>query len=229
MRSGPIVTEVAPVLAAGVGVRRGFGWVLRAASFRMGSADTGQLTVGIVAGRAAEATAIVDLLAGQSRPAYGELRVMGHDMTTPAGRAAVRARVGVARRSVKPQPAVRVRGLVEHACRRAGAPPGDRALLAASILDRLALAPWADVPVRAAPELIARRARLAAAAVRQPDLLLLDGLLDGLVPRDVAALADAIRDLARDTAIVAAGRDAAALALVGGEILTLSRGIITRG
>jgi ABC-type multidrug transport system ATPase subunit len=228
VRSGPTVTEVTPVLAAGVGVRRGFSWVLRAASFRMGSAGTGQLAVGIVASRAAEATAIVDLLAGQSRPAYGQLRVMGCDMTTPAGRGSVRARVGVARRSVTPHPALRVRGLVEHAGRRAGTPSGDRALLAASILDRLALAPWADVPVRAAPELIARRARLAAAAVGQPDLLLLDGLLDDLSARDVAALADAIRDLGRDTSIIAAGRDAAALALVGGEILTLSQGIIAR-
>jgi ABC-2 type transport system ATP-binding protein len=228
VRSGPTVAEVTPVLAAGVGVRRGFGWVLRAASFRMGSAGTGLLAVGIVADRAAEATAIVDLLAGQSRPAYGQLRVMGHDMTAPAGRAAVRARVGVARLSVKPHPALRVRGLVEHACRRPGTSSGDRALLAASILDRLALAPWADVPVRAAPELIARRARLAAAAVRQPELLLLDGLLDDLAPRDVAALADAVCDLARDTSIIAAGRDATALALVGGEILTLSQGVIAR-
>jgi ABC-type multidrug transport system ATPase subunit len=228
VRSGPTVTEVTPVLAAGVGVRRGFGWVLRAASFRMGSAGPGPLAVAVVASRAAEATAIVDLLAGVSRPAYGQLRVMGFDMTTQAGRGAVRARVGVARRSVKPHPALRVRGLVEHAGRRAGTPAGDRALLAASILDRLALAPWADVPVRAAPELIARRARLAAAAVRQPDLLLLDGLLDDLSARDVAALADAIRDLGRDTSIIAAGRDAAALALVGGEILTLSQGIIAR-
>jgi len=41
--------------------------------------------------------------------------------------------------------------------------------------------------------------------VHQPDLLLLDGLLDGLAPRDQASLADAVRDLARDTAIVAVG------------------------
>ncbi|MEP7024788.1 MAG: ATP-binding cassette domain-containing protein [Actinomycetota bacterium] len=216
------------MLAAGVGVRRGWSWVLRAASFRMGCPETGQLAVGIVVGRAAEATAVIDLLAGQSRPAHGELRVMGHDMTTAAARSAVRARVGVARRHVKPQPAIRVRGLVEHASRLTRLPAGDRDLLAASIMDRLALAPWADVPLRAAPEVITRRARLAAAAVHQPDLLLLDGLLDDLAPRDVAALADAIRDLARDTAIVAAGRDGTALALISGEILTLTQGVIVR-
>ena len=80
----------------------------------------------------------------------------------------------------------RVRGLVDHAARLARLPGRDREVLAAAILDRLALTPWADVPLRAAPAVIARRARLAAAAVHQPELLLLDGLLDGLGPRDVA-------------------------------------------
>lgn len=93
----------------------------------------------------------------------------------------------------------------------------------ASVLDRLALTPWADVPLRAAPELISRRARLAAAAVHQPDLL----LLVGLAPRDQAALADAVRDLARDTAIVAVGQDAKALALVSDQLLTLCHGVLT--
>ena len=59
---------------------------------------------------------------------------------------------------------------------------GDRHVLAAAILDRLSLMPWAEVPLRLAPDSIARRARLAAAAVHQPELLLLDGLLDGLPP-----------------------------------------------
>jgi ABC-type branched-subunit amino acid transport system ATPase component len=75
---------------------------------------------------------------------------------------------------------------------------------------------------------IARRARLAAAAVHEPELLLLDGLLDGLGPRDAASVADSIRDLGRDTAIIAIGGDAAALALACDEVLTLADGIIVR-
>ncbi len=118
--------------------------------------------------------------------------------------------------------------MVEHAARLPGRPASDRDLLVAVIMDRLALTPWAEVPMRAAPELICRRARLAAAAVHQPDLLLLDSLLDDLVARDVAALADAIRDLGRDTAIVASGCDQSALGLICDEILTLAYGIIVR-
>ena len=172
------------------------------------------------------ATALVDLLAGLARPAYGELRVLGEDLTTACGRSAVRGQVGVARRVARPQPAFRVRGLVEHAARLARLPRRDRDPLAAAIVDRLSLTPWADVPLRAAPDVICRRTRLAAAAVHQPDLLLIDGLLDDLCPRDSAALADAIRDLSRETTVVATGREAATLALACGEVLTMADGIL---
>jgi uncharacterized membrane protein (DUF2068 family)/ABC-type branched-subunit amino acid transport system ATPase component len=215
-----------PVLAAGVGVRHGWTWVLRTASFRMDVPLTGRPAIGIATGRDGAGAAVVDLLAGLARPAYGELRVLGQDLTTPQGRAAVRRSVGIARRSTRSQPGFRVRGLVGHAARLARLPGCDRDALAAAILDRLCLTPWADVPLRAAPAVIGRRARLAAAAVHEPELLLIDGLLDNLGPRDTASVAAGIRDLGRDTAIIAIGRDRAALALACDEVLTLADGII---
>jgi ABC-type branched-subunit amino acid transport system ATPase component len=121
-----------------------------------------------------------------------------------------------------------VRGLVSHAARVANLPGRDCEVLAAAILDRLALTPWADVPMRAAPPVIARLAKLAAAAVHEPELLLIDGLLDGLGPRDTEIVAASVRDLGRDTAIVAIGRDSAPLAMACGEVLTLADGIIVR-
>ncbi len=226
MRSSYGTTGTAPVLAAGVGVRHGWTWVLRAASFRLDPPAAGRPAVGIAVKRDIARSAVINLLAGLARPAYGELRVLGQDLTTSQGRGAVRRYVGIARASARPRPGCRVRGLVEHAARLANLPGRDRAVLAAAILDRLALTPWADVPIRAAPAVIARRARLAAAAVHEPELLLLDGLLDGLGPRDAAQVADSIRDLGRDTAIIAIGGDAAALALACDQVLTLSDGII---
>ena len=237
MRSGHAAMTTTPVLAAGVGVRHGRSWALRSASFRLESPVSGRTAFGIVisphrrrvpttgpGGR----TALVDVLAGLIRPSYGELRVLGQDMTTARGRSAVRGQVGVARRLARPQPAFRVRGLVDHAARLARLPGRDRGPLAAAIVDRLLLTPWAEVPLRAAPEVIARRARLAAAAVHQPGLLLLDGLLDDLDPRDMAPLADAVRDLGRDTTVVAIGHDPHALALACGEVLTMADGILVR-
>jgi ABC-type multidrug transport system ATPase subunit len=188
----------------------------------------GTTALGIAISRRSVATTLVDLLAGLVRPAYGELRVLGEDLTTAQGRSAVRGKVGVARRIARPQPAFRVRGLVEHAARLARLPGRDRDPLAAAILDRLALTPWADVPLRIAPDVVCRRARLAAAAVHQPDLLLIDGMLDDLSPGDTIALADAIRDLGTDTTVVAVGRDPSALALACTEVLAMSDGILVR-
>lgn len=228
MRSGHAAVTMTPVLAAGVGVRHGRGWALRSASFRLESPVSGRTAFGVVIPDQLSATALIDVLAGLIRPSYGELRVLGQDMTTARGRSAVRGQVGVARRLARPQPAFRVRGLVDHAARLARLPARDRGPLAAAIVDRLLLTPWADVPLRAAPDVIARRARLAAAAVHQPVLLLLDGLLDDLDPRDVTPLADAIRDLGRDTTVVAIGQDPQALALACGEVLTMADGILVR-
>jgi ABC-2 type transport system ATP-binding protein len=225
--------SMTPVLAAGVGARRGGllglrGWDLRSASFRLEAPLYGSAALGIVITRQRAATALIDLLAGLVRPAYGELRVLGEDLTTARGRAAVRDRVGVARRNARPKPAFRVRGLVEHAARLAGLPSRDRDPLAAAIVDRLSLTPWADVPLRAAPEAVGRRARLAAAAVHQPDLLLIDGLLDELPFGEAGALAEAIRDLGRDTTVIATGRDPVTLALACGEVLAMADGILVR-
>jgi ABC-2 type transport system ATP-binding protein len=215
-----------PVLAAGIGVRRGRGWAVRAASFRIGPPVPGRAGLGILIDHPAQSAAIVDLLAGVARPAYGELRVLGHDMATIRGRASVRRRVGVARRNARPLPGIRVRGLIEHAARLAPGGRHDRHVLAASIIDRLSLTPWADVQLRAAPDSIARRARLAAAAVHQPELLLLDGLLDGLAPRDVTVLAAAIRNLSRDCGVLLAGADRAALELACDDVLVLAHGVL---
>jgi ABC-2 type transport system ATP-binding protein len=224
---GHAVVGPDPVLAAGIGVRRGRGWAVRAASFRIGPPEPGRAVLGILIDQPAQAAALVDLLAGVARPAYGELRVLGHDMATIRGRAAVRRRVGVARRHARPLPAMRIRGLVEHAARLAHpSSRQDRHVLAAAILDRLSLMPWAEVSLRAAPDSIARRARLAAAAVHQPELLLLDGLLDGLAAREVAVLAEAIRDLSRDSGILLAGCDSAALDRACDDVLLLTDGVL---
>jgi ABC-type multidrug transport system ATPase subunit len=152
--------------------------------------------------------------------------VLGQDLTTSTGRAAVRARIGVARPSAGLQRAFRLRGAVEHAARQAGLAAPDREMLTAAILDRLGLTPWARVPLRAAPPAVARRAQLAAAAVHEPELLLLDRLLDDLSPRDAASVAAAIRDLSRDTAIIATGAESDLLWLACDEVLTLANGII---
>src|SRR5215472_16227284 len=154
MRSGHAATAITSVLSAGVGTRDATGYAIRLASFRLEQSELGRAVLGVVTPRSAASAAIVGLLSGRIAPAYGELRVLGQDMTTQAGRAAVRRRVGIARRGGVVWPTTTVRKLVERAARRSASPSADRTLLVAAILDKLALMPWAEVPLSAAPDLV---------------------------------------------------------------------------
>lgn len=231
MRSGHAVSAITSVLSAGVGTRDATGYAIRLATFRLEQSELGRAVLGIVTPRSAASAAIVGLLSGRIAPAYGELRVLGHDMTTQAGRTAVRRRVGIARRGGYVWPTTTVRKLVERAARRSALPApqagaADRTLLVAAILDRLALTPWADVPLRAAPDLVARRARLAAACVHEPSLLIIDDLFDHLGVRDRAILAGVVADLEKDMSVVAIERDADSLLLFCDQVITLADGIL---
>lgn len=228
MRSGH-AAAIAPVVCAGVGVRHGGVWTIRLASFTLTQSDLGTATLAIVAPQPMARATLVALLSGRAAPAYGSLAILGHDMRTARGRAAARCQVGLARRGARTLPTVRIRGHVERAARLAGQPAPDRHLLVAAIIDRLGLAPWADVELRSAPELVARKARLAAACVHQPKLLLLDGLLDQLGTRDQTVLADAIALLRGDTAIIVLGSDAEVLSLASDRVLWLVNGIVADG
>ena len=226
MRSGHAASVITSVLSAGVGTRDATGYAIRLASFRLEQSELGRAVLGIVTPRSAASAAIVGLLSGRIAPAYGELRVLGRDMTTQAGRAAVRRRVGIARRGGRAWPTTTVRKLVERAARRSASPGADRTLLVAAVLDRLALTAWAEVPLRAAPDLVARRARLAAACVHEPSLLIIEGLLDHLEVRERAILAGVITELERDMSVVAIERDSDSLLLFCDQVIMLDDGIL---
>jgi ABC-type multidrug transport system ATPase subunit len=226
MESGHAVTAIAPVLCAGVGVRSNSRWALRMASFRLDQPGLGSAALGIAAPRSPAATALIGLLSGHIAPDYGSLHVLGYDMSSAAGRATVRRQSGVAGRVSRRVAGTRIRALIDRAARKSGQRGTDRQLLVAAILDRLALVPWADVAIGAAPELIARKARLAVATVHQPKLLLIDSLLDHLQPLDRTVLADVIRDFNRDTAVIALGADADALTLICDRVIDLSGSIL---
>jgi|SRR5215469_12472361 len=231
MRSGHAATAVTPVLFAGVGARDASGYPIRLASFRLEQSDSGYAVLGIATPRARVtgtpgSTALIGLLSGRLAPAYGRLRVLDQDMTTAVGRAAARPQIGIAARGGRVWPTVTIRHLIERAARRSGQKLYDRRLMVAAILDRMALMPWADVPLRSVPDLVSRRARLAAACVHEPSLLVIDGLLDHLPALDRSVLAGVVADLKRDMSIVAVGHDADTLLLCCDQLIVLAGGIV---
>src|SRR5690349_353032 len=116
--SGHAVAASPPVLCAGVGVRSDSRWVLRLASFRLDQPDLGSAALGIATARSPAAIALVGLLTGRVAPDYGSLRVLGYDLRTISGRAAVRRQSGIAARGSGPLPATRIRTLVERGARK---------------------------------------------------------------------------------------------------------------
>jgi ABC-type multidrug transport system ATPase subunit len=226
MRSGPAATAIAPVQFAGAGAKDHTRYVIRLASFRLDAVESGRPALGIVTPRPAAAAALAGLLSGRIAPSHGQLLVLGQDLTRLSGRLAVRPRIGVASRANRTWPAITIRGLVVRAARRSGQRRSDRGLLVAAILDRLGLTPWAEVQLRAAPDLIARRARLAAACVHQPELLVIDGLFDQLSPADRVALARTVTEFKRDTAVVVIGRDADTMLLCCDQVVSEADGIV---
>jgi ABC-2 type transport system ATP-binding protein len=202
---------------------------LRAISFHLGPFVAGRTAVGIAGPPGAGKTALIDLLSGLASPAYGKLWVLGENLVGPVGRAAVHSRVGLV-----PQPAGRPRGftvrqLISHAGWLAGLDGRERELAVARSLDSLRLADWASLPVRAVPEVTARLTWLAAAPVHEPDLVLLDGILDGIDGPDAACVADAVRDASMAAPLVVAGRDPERLDRACGHVLTLAQGVIAGG
>src|SRR6185312_1788145 len=98
---------LAQVLSAGVGAKDAARYPIRLASFRLEPpAGIGRAALGIITPPSPASAVLVGLLSGRLAPAYGELRVLGQDVSTPAGRRAVRAGVGLAATNVRTWPTI---------------------------------------------------------------------------------------------------------------------------
>ncbi len=211
------------ILARGVGLRDRGRWTLRSVSFSAWGGATG-----IAGDRGAGKTALLTLLAGLAVPAHGELRVLGEDLCTHRGRDRIRRRAGVIPPPGRPG-GFTVRGLVTHAAWLLRLPASGRHARIAGALDLLNLAGWAASAITAVPEDVARRAWLAACAVHEPDMLLADGMLDGITDEDALTVSGYLRTLAASRAVLVAGRDPARLALCCARVITLTDGIARSG
>jgi len=223
----PTVTKPgrAAILASGLGLCHRGKWPLRSVTF---SVDTSAGAVGIAGAHGSGKTALFALLGGFAPPARGELWVLGKDMRTYRGRDTIRRRVGLIPPPGRPL-GFTVLELVTHAAWLLGLPVSHRRASVAGALQRLQLANWVSASINAAPDDVALRAWLAACTVHEPDLILVDGLLDGIAEDDALAMAGCLRSLAVSTALLVAGRDAARLARCCARVFTLTDGIADGG
>lgn len=180
-------------------------------------------TVGIGGPSGAGKSTLLSVLAGLMPPTTGEIRLEGAALTAWP-EAALRERL-----TMVPQRSVLIGGTIAEnlaLAREGGVPPQD----AWAMLDAVALGP----ALRAREGLEtrlgaggsglsggqARRLCLARAALRRPDILLLDEPSEGLDPTTADAVLRGLRALLPDTAFVIVSHRAADLALCG-RVLTL--------
>ncbi len=160
--------------------------------------------LGVVGPNGAGKTTLLDIVAGGRRPAGGQVRLAGHDVTTSS--AAHRTRLGLGRTYQVPRPFASMtvfENALVAAARGAGLRRQAAYQAAYAALRRAGLAGKADVAAHRLTLLERKRLELARALATQPSVLLLDEIAGGLTEPETDALIDTIREVhAAGTTIV---------------------------
>lgn len=177
------------------GLRKSFGGVHAVADVSLAVA-AGEI-VGLMGPNGSGKTTLVNLIAGNTGPDGGQVRLHGRDVT---GQSAFRmARAGIGRSFQNPLLADDL-CLVDMVAAAAGG--GSETDLEAArsralvLLERLHIAAAAHRPCAALAHGLRRRADIARALMHDPDLLILDEPAAGLTGAEQQALSDSLRELA---------------------------------
>jgi branched-chain amino acid transport system ATP-binding protein len=163
------------------------------------AAGEGRIT-GLIGPNGAGKTTLFALISGFERPTAGRILFRGADVTTTP--AHLRASAGIARTFQIVQPFGRLTVLDNiaigaHLRRRARA---EALAAAAAIADLVGLSALADRPAGSLTLAARKRLELARALATEPALLLLDEVLAGLNPSEIAGVVPVIRKI-RDTGV----------------------------
>jgi ABC-2 type transport system ATP-binding protein len=189
-----MIADFSTIVARGMGIRRGGRWILRPATFGITSG-----VVGLAGPPGSGRSALLETLATLRRPAIGGLELLGHDVTGPAGRRAVRARLGM---------------LPDRFGWAAGLTAGEFVAYAAyfkctskgavdAILERFELTDVAELEMDMLPADLRLRAGLAATCVHRPHLVFLDEPLNGVAEPERHELIRLVRGIAPTVVVTA--------------------------
>ena len=178
------------------GVSKRFGGLLAVAEASL-DVQRGSIT-GLIGPNGAGKTTLFTIIAGFTRPSTGRVTFDGADVTGEA--AHQRARRGIVRtfQIVQPFAGLSVRENIAVGAHLRHGPRAAALDRATAVAVRVGLAAELDKPAAALTVAGRKRLELARALATEPQLLLLDEVLAGLNPSEIAAMLPVLRGLAAD-------------------------------
>ncbi len=178
------------------GVSKRFGGLLAVAEASL-DVQRGSIT-GLIGPNGAGKTTLFTIIAGFTRPSTGRVTFNGADVTGEA--AHLRARRGIVRtfQIVQPFAGLSVRENIAVGAHLRHGPRAAALDRATAVAIRVGLEAELDKPAAALTVAGRKRLELARALATEPQLLLLDEVLAGLNPSEIAAMLPVLRGLAAD-------------------------------
>ncbi|XAT59622.1 ATP-binding cassette domain-containing protein [Rhodobacteraceae bacterium Araon29] len=193
------------------------------------SVDVGE-TVGLMGANGAGKTTLFSIIAGHQPPTEGAVLFHGHRLTGKRPDQICHAGIARTFQIVRPFARMTVRENVETAllfggARKSSDPPLD--YCAMDILDTVGLADHAERPSGALTLSSRKKLEVARAIGTGPELLLLDEVMAGLTPAEVAAMLDTLRQIKKNynLTILIIEHVVSALSELSDRIIVLHHGV----
>ena len=158
---------------------------------------------GLIGPNGAGKTTLMRILAGLVQPSSGRVSVFGHDVASPAGKMAVKARLGYLPQELGLYPNLSGAEFLDYMARLKGVgDPAQRRRQIAQALDQVRLSQAAHRPLKSYSGGMKRRVGLAQALLGQPRLIIVDEPTAGLDPEERVRLRNLLADLAADCTVI---------------------------
>jgi ABC-2 type transport system ATP-binding protein len=158
---------------------------------------------GLVGPNGAGKTTLMRILAGLIAPTSGEVEVFGHDVTTPAGKMAVKAQLGYLPQELGLYPNLTAFELLDYIAALKGmANRAARRQQIAAVLEQVRLADAAHRRLKTYSGGMKRRVGIAQALLGDPGLIIVDEPTVGLDPEERVRLRNLLSDLAARRTVV---------------------------
>lgn len=188
------------------------------------TAARGEIT-GVIGPNGAGKTTLFNIVSGFMKPTGGSVKFNGKELV---GRLPEQiAKNGLVRTFQKvrglPQLSVRENVLIGALNRKSTVKDADDVV--APLLDQLGLSPYAEATAGALPIGLRKRLEVARVLAADPELVLLDEVMGGLVPSEVQAMMDFIRSLADSgTSVILIEHHMKAVMGLSSHVVVLERG-----